>query len=468
VVLGSQLDHSTPSAGKPRTWGRILGITTVRGETLMRTTESQITTETKLKRIAYLSASDRQRCFTGLIHHFNEESLKECFNQLDGKKAIGIDGISKEQYRNNLDENIKELLARMKRMAYRPGPIRQAIIPKEGKPGETRPLGISNLEDKIIQKMTKRILDSIYEPLFLNCSYGFRDGIGCHDAIRDLTNHLFKNDVQVVIDVDLENYFGSIDHKILEQILREKIKDEKLMRYIIRMFKSGLLKQGELEISEEGVVQGSICSPTMANILAHYVIDEWIENMVKPRCAGTVRLFRYCDDLVICCQLPTDAQRIKEALVKRLDKYQLKLNEEKTKMVNFSKQADNQASFDFLGFSFYLGRSKQGAITPKLKTSGKRVRTKLKRVNEWARSVRSRLSLRQIWKLFGLKLRGHINYYGVSHNASHVQKFIHHAVKILFKWLNRRSQKKSFTWESFSKFRLRFPLPKVKIYHKLF
>lgn len=434
----------------------------------MGLTKPKYSTETILKRIAYLSIRDKSKQFSSLMHHYNDESLKECFNQLDGKKAVGIDGIDKEHYGAELNNNIEDLLTRMKRMAYIPGDIRKVLIPKEGKPGATRPLGISNFEDKIVQKMTQKILDSIYEPLFFKSSYGFREGIGCHDAIRDLQNHLYRTEVQTVIDVDLANYFGSIDHKLLEQMLREKIKDEKFMRYIIRMFKAGMLTDGELVVSDQGVAQGSCSSPVLANIFAHYVIDEWIEEVVKPRCVGRVELFRYCDDAVICCQLATDAVRIKTALIKRLAKYKLKLNEEKTKMVDFRKITGKRASFDYLGFTFYLGQSKQGWIVPKLKTSGKRIRSKLNKISEWARKERNRLELKELWKTFCSKLRGHINYYGVSHNSGHVQKFIRQATRIMYKWLNRRSQMKSFNWSGFNKYMEEFPLPKVIVYHKLF
>ena len=434
----------------------------------MGLTKSTVTTETKLNRIAFLSKRDPLKQFNSLMHHYKVEALKECFNVLDGRKAVGTDGVYKDDYGRELDNNLKLLVEKMRRMAYRPAPVRQTFIPKEGKPGATRPLGISNFEDKIVQKMTQRILDSIYEPLFLDCSYGFRNGIGCHDAIRDLQDHLFFNEVQVVIDIDLENYFNSIDHKLLETMLREKIKDEKFMRYIIRMFKAGILTEGELRVSEEGVVQGSCASPVLANVFAHYAIDVWVEQIVKPHCKGNVRLFRYCDDAVICCQYENDALRVKEALRKRLTKYKLKLNEEKTKMINFRKKAGNKASFDFLGFTHYLGRSRKGRIIPKLKTIGKRLRTKLKRVNEWARNIRNRLKLKDIWKRFCLKLRGHINYYGVSHNAKQVLKFIYQAIRIMFKWLNRRSQRKSFNWEGFRKYMEHYPPPPVKVYHKLF
>ena len=434
----------------------------------MSITEAQITTEMKLSRIAFLSGKDREKEFSSLIHHLNVESLTECFHGLNGSRALGIDKISKAEYGINLNKNLEELVERMKRMAYRPGPVRQAFIPKEGKVGATRPLGISNLEDKIVQKMMQKILESIYEPLFLGCSYGFRPGIGCHDAIRDLHAHLFKNTVECVIDIDLENYFGSINHKVLEIILRDKIKDEKFMRYIIRMFKSGILTQGDVQINEEGVTQGSICSPVLANVFAHYVIDEWIERDVKPRCTGTVLLFRYADDGIICCQLESDAVRIMKVLGKRLAKYGLKLNEDKTKLVDFRKIEGKRAAFDFLGFTFYLGQSKTGRIIPKVKTIGKRMRVKLKRMNEWARSVRSVIRLEEIWETFCKKIRGHINYYGVSFNGRKVQQFVYRSTKIIYKWLNRRSQMRSFTWDKFNKFMESHPLPKVKIYHRLF
>jgi len=253
-------------------------------------------TNTKLNRIAWLSSKNPDKEFTSLMHLYNQESLTNCFLELNGKKAIGIDGITKVKYGENLHHNIDDLIKRMKMMAYRPGPVKQVLIPKEGKPGATRPLGISNFEDKIIQKMTQKILEAIYEPLFKPCSYGFRPGRGCHDAIKDLQHYLWGNEVEIVIDLDLGNFFGTIDHKILEEILRDKIKDPCFMRYIIRMFKSGTLKDGDMMIDEEGVPQGNIASPVMANIYAHYAIDVWIEEMVQPACKGKARLFRYADE----------------------------------------------------------------------------------------------------------------------------------------------------------------------------
>lgn len=428
--------------------------------------------KTKLERIAWLSARDSNKKYASLMHHFNKESLTMCFYELNGKKAIGIDGVDKEQYGKRLVDNIEELLTRMKRMAYKPEPVRRVNIPKEGKKNATRPLGISNFEDKIVQKMMQKILESIYEPLFLDCSYGFRPGRGCHDAIRALHHHLYKNRVQVVLDVDLENFFGTIDHELLINLLKEKITDKRLLRYLRRMFKAGVLAEGEMMISEEGVPQGSVCSPVLANIFAHYVIDVWFNTVVKRHCKGRVEMFRYADDLVVCCQYTQDAQRIARAFKRRLEKFKLRMNEEKTKLIYFNKQdiggRNKPGTFDFLGLTFYWGRSIKGYSIPKVKTNGKRLRSKLKRVNQWGRAIRNRYPLAEIWRIFSQKLEGHVRYYGVSTNLEAVQKFRHRARRILFKHLNRRSQRKSFSWEKFEKYEKAFPMPRARICYKLF
>ena len=225
----------------------------------MEFSENSRITETKLKRIAALSAADPDMIFTHVIHHINENSLRACFHKLDGQKAKGSDGVDKLSYSVNLEGNLKNLMDRLKRMAYIPGPVRQVLIPKEGKPGATRPLGISNFEDKIVQKMMQKVLDSIYEPLFYENSYGFRPGKSCHDAIKALRAHLNTHVVETVIDVDLSNFFGSISHHKLMEIIEKKISDPRLIRYLWRMLKAGVLAEGELLLSEEGVPQGSLC-----------------------------------------------------------------------------------------------------------------------------------------------------------------------------------------------------------------
>jgi group II intron reverse transcriptase/maturase len=275
------------------------------------------------------------------------------------------------------------------------------------------------------------------------------------------------------MDVDLSNFFGSISHSKVLKIIREKIKDKRLLRYLFRMFKAGVLAEGELTVSDEGVPQGSVCSPVIANVFAHEVIDKWMLETVTKHCRGRVKMVRYADDLVICCQYDTDAQRIKIALAKRLEKFELKMNEDKTKLVKFSRarqnQGEAQGTFNFLGFTFYLGKDKRGRFyLVKMKTDGKRLRSKIKKVNEWARRNRNKAPLEQLMKIAAAKLRGHIQYYGISHNCAAVHKFRRQVTRILFRWMNRRSQRKSFDWEKFLKYLDRIDFPKAKIYHRLF
>ena len=439
---------------------------------VMSTTETQNITATKLRRIAWLSAKDETKKFGTLMHHLNEDSLAACFWQLDGRKAVGVDLVTKDDYGENLIENIAELCAKMRQMAYLPQPVRRVLIPKEGRPNATRPLGISTLEDKIVQKMMQKILESIYDPIFFDCSYGFRPKRGCHDAIKDLVHHLHRSEVEVVIDLDLSQYFDTINHAQLAHFLEDKIEDQRFMRYLHRMLKAGILTDGELRASDEGAPQGSICSPILANIYAHYVLDDWIINTVQPHCKGQIRLFRYADDAIICCEDTGDAKRIMAVLAKRLAKYHLSLNEEKTQVVSFSKRGQKkgikQGTFDFLGFTFYFGKSRKGHVIPKLKSCGKRIRSKLKNVTTWIKEIKNRYSLKIIWQRFRAKLAGHIRYYGVSYNLDAIKGFVHRTIRILFKWLNRRSQRRSFTWEGFRQYIQRHPLPNVRIYHPLF
>jgi len=438
----------------------------------MITAETQVTANTALERIAWLSSRCADQEFTSLMHHVNVETLRCCYQELDGKKAIGIDGITKAKFGENLDANLEGLVASMKRMSYRPGPIRRVLIPKEGKPGATRPFGISNLKDKLIQKQFQKLLEAIYDPIFLDCSYGFRSGRSCHDAIKTLSDYLYEHEVETVIDVDLANFFGTIDQKLLIDMLEQKIKDTRFIRYIKRMFKAGMLTDGELKVSEEGVVQGSCCSPVLANVFAHTVIDVWFNEVVKNHVRGAVQIIRYADDLVILCRYNSDAIRIKEALGNRLAKYKLKMNEDKTKLVAFSKSQHargiKQGVFDFLGFTFYIGRAKSGRPLVKLKTSSKRYSSKLKKLNTWAREKRAIYKLDEYWKRYVAALRGHIQYYAVSHNTQVVSKFISESRRIVFKWLNRRSQRRSFNWEGFKLLEKRLPLPKVRVIHRLF
>ena len=425
--------------------------------------------ETKFAIISRLSAGNPEMVFNQLMHHFNKENLLDWYHSLKGKAAVGIDGMTKETYGENLEENLEALLKKLKAMSYIPGPVRQILIPKEGRTGATRPLGIGNFEDKIVQKGVQKILEAIYEPLFWSSSYGFRPKLGCHDAIKALRSHLYSQSVRKVIDLDLSNYFGTIDHELLMEQLFNKIQDKRFLRYLRRMFKAGILSNGELTVSDEGVPQGSVCSPILANIFAHYALDDWINRTAKKHCRGKDEIFRYADDAVICCENAKDAERIRVALPKRLSKFKLRLNEDKTKTIVFNRfEKENSKSFDFLGFTFYLGLTKNGMVVPKLKSCGKKLRSKLTKVNLWCKQNRNTYPLPELWKSFCRKLRGHAQYYGISFNYKAVQGFILKSVKIFFKWINRRSQRKSMTFEKFSLFLLKFPPPKAKIYHRLF
>jgi RNA-directed DNA polymerase len=451
--------------------GRARGKIDFGGETLTGETKPEKSTETKLTKIAQKSKENPRGEFNWLMPHFNRESLKECFNEIEGNKALGADGQTKEEYGRDLEKNIDELIEKMKTMSYRPGPVREVLIPKEGKKGKYRALGISNYEDKIVQLMMSKILNAMYEPIFQECSYGFRPGRSCHKAVKAVRQYLFLNDCEIVIDIDLKNFFGTINHEILVKILRMRIKDEKFIRYIIRMLKAGVLRNGELIMTEEGSPQGSIVSPILSNIYAHYIIDNWIEKVIKKAVRGKIELFRYCDDMVICCQYRQDAEAIKRALAKRLARYSLELNEEKTKLVTFSQREQSagkkQGSFDFLGFTFYLGRSRKGNVTPKVKTSKVRMRSKLKKAKEWIRKYRSSKKMKPLWEKYVVKLSGHIRYYGVSFNTYSVDLFLFQARKLFFKWMNRRSQRKSMDWPQFTAFVTKHPLPAVKIYFSL-
>ena len=223
---------------------------------------------TKFTRISELSANNPEMVFNQLMHHFNKENLLDWYQLLNGNAAVGIDGVTKEQYGENLEENIDNLLRKLKSMSYVPGPARQTLIPKEGKAGKTRPLGIGNFEDKIVQKGVQKILESIYEPLFCDSSYGFRPGLSCHDALKALRKHLNSRHVRVVIDLDMSNYFGTIDHELLMELLFNKIQDKRLLRYIRRMLKAGILSEGELRVNDEGVPQVRCRRETKAAIAA--------------------------------------------------------------------------------------------------------------------------------------------------------------------------------------------------------
>ena len=408
---------------------------------------------------------EKLRC---LMIHFSEENLTKCFHRLDAKKAIGIDQVTKDMYEENLESNISDLVSRLKSMSYRPKPARLVMIPKSD--GKERPLAISCLEDKIMQTMPKDLLDAIYEPVFLNCSYGFRAGRSCHDAIRDLDATLFKKPLWHVLDVDLQNYFGEISHEKLISLLEMKISDKRFLRYISRMLKSGILSDGRISLSQSGSPQGSICSPVLANVYAHYCIDTWFEKEVMPKLKGTGHIVRYADDMCICLTNEQDIERVMKSLSGRLARFELKLNEGKTSVIKLDKRkgATKGSTLKFLGFEMYVSKTRKGRPTIKIKTSGKSLRAALKNLTDWVKKYRCTMKINQLWKVYLSKVRGHLHYFGLSGNFRWLQKFSLSAKRIFFKWINRHSQKKSLNWEQFSLFLKAFPMPQPKIFHRLY
>lgn len=433
-------------------------------------TKSKNLLATKLNKIANCSREDARFKYRYLMPLFTADNLFCCFDELDGSKAVGIDSKTKQDYGVNIKENLEALIVLMKDMRYKPQPVREVFIPKPN--GKKRPLGISGIEDKMVQSMYSKILESIYEPLFRNTSFGFRPNKSCHQALKAVINSAFNDKISVVIDVDLENFFGSINHGKLLALLALKIEDKCFLRYLSRMLKAGVMRDGKHETSIEGTPQGSLVSPILANLFGHYAFDIWFEEVVAPRCKGKVKLVRYCDDMVILCEKETESKAIMKALKGRAQRFGLKLNDEKTKVVNFSRlQASRgikQDAFDFLGFTFYLGKSRMGKVIPKLKTSSKSFRTKLRNVEQWCRKYRDLASLRVLWKKFCIKLQGHINYYSVTHNTQKVVDFIHKARQVFFKWINRRSQRRSMSWEKFLLFEKQFPPPAIIVKYALF
>jgi len=425
---------------------------------------------TKLNRITTLSHQNAECEFKWLMQHFTYENLMNCFNELDGKKAVGIDGKTKDEYAIDLDNNLQRLVEKLKMLSYRPNPVREVLIPKGN--GKYRPLGISNIEDKIIQSMFCKILDAVYEPLFSRRSYGFRKNKSAHMAIKDAIDYLKFNNVKTVIDVDLENFFGTIKHDDLLKMLSLKIKDKTFLRYIIRMLKAGIVTKSGLQKSRAGLPQGSILSPVLANIYAHYVIDLWFNKVVPKHTIGKTEIFRFCDDLIVCSTDTRDVDKITRSFEKRLSKFGLKLNTEKTKTIKFNRytfeRGVKQGSFDFLGFTFYLSYAKADFVNVKVKTSKKTMRAKLANVKTWVKGNRFTGSILHVWNNFRLKMQGHIAYFGVTNNCESIVKFLHQACRVFYKWMNRRNQKRSLNWEQFNTFIKQYPMPRAKIYHQVY
>ena len=405
---------------------------------------------TSLWAIANKAKADKHHRFRDLYRCLNAELLLDCWRDLNKDAASGVDGETAQTYAENLHTNIEVLVERLKSKRYRAKLVRRHYIPKEQ--GKERPLGIPAIEDKLVQAACAKLMTAIYEQDFLESSYGYRPERGAGDAVKDLTFDLQFGNYGYVVEADVKGFFDHLDHDKLLAMLSLRIDDRAFLSLIRKWLKAGILEtDGHVVHPDTGTPQGGVVSPVMANVYLHYVLDLWFEKVVKSRCKGEALLSRYADDWVCAFRYREDAERFYRVLPKRLEKFNLELAPEKTRLLRFSRFHPSMTRrFTFLGFEFFWKVDRKGTPRVTRRTSRKKLQAACRRVKEWIKFNRH-MPAREFFKGLNLRLRGHYNYYGVRGNSYSLYRFYSWAKECAFKWLNRRGGKRrSFTWERFS------------------
>ncbi|MBF0443434.1 MAG: group II intron reverse transcriptase/maturase [Oligoflexales bacterium] len=390
--------------------------------------------------------------FNNLLCLYNLENFREAYRALDGTKARGIDGVSKREYGERLEDNLKDLVNRIHKGSYRPQNKLRAFIPKVS--GKARPIAISAFEDKLVEWVAAKILNAIYEPLFIQNSFGFREGKKGHEALRAVFMAMKDDKRPQVVEIDLASFFDTLNHRRMIKLLAMRTNDRRFLSLLSRFMTAGIFEKGEIYEPDKGAAQGSIMSPALANIYLHHCLDEWFSKNYSKQ--GI--MVRYADDAIFLFELKHEAEEFLNKLEERLTLFGLKLNKEKSGIINMGKKNGNIVSF--LGFTLYWGRAfKSTRSQLKVKTAKPTLFKKIGEFQNWIKKVRSQLPITRIWEITAAKLRGHYNYYGVIHNRAKLNHYYHSVIWSLYRWLNRRSQKRSFNWKGFSDRLAQFPLP---------
>ena len=401
--------------------------------------------------------------FHALAHLIDVPALMRAYRRMRKDAAVGVDGVTKEQYGQALEDNLRDLHERMVTKRYRHQPIRRVHIPKDN--GKTRPIGISAFEDKLVQDAVREVLEAIYEQDFLDCSHGFRPRRSAHDAIRALDRVVHQGKVSWILEADIVSFFDSVDRKMLKEMLQIRVADGSLLRLIGKCLHVGVLDGADYAEPETGTAQGSVLSPMLGNIYLHYVLDVWFEREVKPRLRGEAHLVRYADDFVITFERKDDAERVLEVLGKRMGRFGLTLHPDKTRLLPFRRPPAGQtsgkgpATFDFLGFTLYWRRTRSGRWGMACKTRQARLRRAIQNVADWCRRHRH-LPVKVQHAALTRRIQGHFNYFGVNGNSRSLSLLVEEARRAWYKWLRRRSQQAHLNWEKFGALLKRLPLPR--------